>query len=242
MSIFNSISPRNLGSWSVGAILGLAAVVFSWRLLRSRSSPKRSIPQPATINYSVEVKSPFPSTAGLLSEALRAQNNGLEFFQSFNATLGQAVRRKLRGKKVTCRLLGVILEENTPQELKNQATVRSSVLEVLSKITQICDLYLVEGGLDEESEQKVLAALGNAGAFRSVGLVKDKVHFCSAETSFTSFVQQREPNWHIDSNAEIFAELARFINYGVHVSPTKLKHSHRNVLSSTSLEQFFGSV
>ncbi|CAI0474953.1 unnamed protein product, partial [Linum tenue] len=157
-------------------------------------------------------------------------------------TLGQAVRRKLRGKKVTCRLLGVILEENTPQELKNQATVRSSVLEVLSKITQICDLYLVEEVLDEESEQKVLAALGNAGAFRSGGLVKDKVHFCSAETSFTSFVRQREPNWHIDSNAEIVAELARFINYGLHVSPTKLEQSPRNVVSSSSLEQFFGLV
>lgn len=35
---------------------------------------------------------------------------------------------------------------------QQQATVRSSVLEVLLEITKFCDLYLMERVLDDESE------------------------------------------------------------------------------------------
>lgn len=35
---------------------------------------------------------------------------------------------------------------------QKQATVRSSVLEVLLEITKFCDLYLMENILDDESE------------------------------------------------------------------------------------------
>ncbi|CAL5445151.1 unnamed protein product [Camellia sinensis] len=56
---------------------------------------------------------------------------------------------------VTCRLLGVVLEETSPEELQKQATVRSSVLEVLLEITKFCDLYLMERVMDVETEIKV---------------------------------------------------------------------------------------
>lgn len=36
--------------------------------------------------------------------------------------------------------------------LQKQATVRTSVLEVLLEITKFCDLYLMERVLDDESE------------------------------------------------------------------------------------------
>ncbi|KAK6141163.1 hypothetical protein DH2020_025081 [Rehmannia glutinosa] len=120
--------------------------------------------------------------------------------------------------QVTCRLVGVILEESSPEELQKQATVKSSVLEVLLEITKFCDLYLMERVLDDESEitnwldefvqKKVLTALEDAGVFTSGGLVKDKVLFCSTENGRTSFVRQLEPDWHIDSNPEIITQLA----------------------------------
>ncbi|KAF2292190.1 hypothetical protein GH714_015511 [Hevea brasiliensis] len=112
---------------------------------------------------------------------------------------------------------------------QKQATVRSSVLEVLLEITKFCDLYLMERVLDDESEvrpnsavyndssvhtvvnmlmQKALAALENAGVFTSGGLVKDKVLFCSTENGRSSFVRQLEPDWHIDTNPEIVSQLA----------------------------------
>ncbi|CAL1406897.1 unnamed protein product [Linum trigynum] len=250
MSNFIPISLHNLDARSVGAIAGLAlAVAFTWRLLRSPSVPQRRQPKrhtPTTSTSSAGTQSnvaSMPSGAGSSSEDLRAQNVVDEFFHPVKPTLGQVVRQKLsEGRKVTCRLLGVILEENTPEELQKQATVRSSALEVLLEIPKFCDLYLMERVLDDESEQKVLAALENAGVFTSGGLVKDKVLFCSTETGRTSFVRQLEPDWHIDSSAEIVTQLARFIKYQLHVSPTKLERSPGNVFSSSSLEQFFGLV
>ncbi|KAF5746047.1 peroxisome biogenesis protein 22 isoform X1 [Tripterygium wilfordii] len=184
-----------------------------------------------------------PSGVPPQSEDLRAQNAVDEFFQPVKPTLGQIVRQRLsEGRKVTCRLAGVILEESSPEELQKQATVRSSVLEVLLEITKFCDLYLMERVLDDDSERNVLLALENAGVFTSGGLIKDKVLFCSTEIGRTSFVRQLEPDWHIDTNPEIVTQLARFIKYQLHISPSRPERTASNVFSSTSLEQFFGSL
>ncbi|XP_037492256.1 peroxisome biogenesis protein 22-like [Jatropha curcas] len=100
----------------------------------------------------------------------------------------------------------------------------------------------MERVLDDESEQKVLAALENAGVFTSGGLVKDKVLFCSMENGRSSFVRQLEPDWHIDTNPEIVSQLARFIKYQLHISPIRPERTAANVFSAPSLEQFFGCV
>ncbi|KAJ9549129.1 hypothetical protein OSB04_021672 [Centaurea solstitialis] len=203
---------------SFWAIAGLAvAVIFTWRALRTpngsgRRQPKRRPPTPRTSGFdSHPNEDVLPSAVGSSSKDSRAQSAMDEFVQPANLTLGQIVRHKLSdGRKVTCRLLGVILEESTAEELQqNQATVRSSVLEILSEITKYSDLYLMETVLDDESEKKVLTALENAGIF-SGGLVKDKVLFCSTEIGRMSFVRQLEPDWHIDSNPEITSQLARY--------------------------------
>uniref|UniRef100_A0A5B7ASV1 Peroxisome biogenesis protein 22 n=1 Tax=Davidia involucrata TaxID=16924 RepID=A0A5B7ASV1_DAVIN len=239
-----SISLDNLDSRSVGALAGLAvAIVFTWRLLRSpsgpqRRQPKRQGPTPSSSGVSTH------SNANLISsEDSRAQNVIDEFFQPVKPTLGQLVRQKLsEGRKVTCQLLGIILEESSPEELQKQATVRSSVLEVLLEITKYCDLYLMERVLDDESEKKVLLALEDAGVFTSGGLVKDKVLFCSTENGRTSFVRQLEPDWHIDTNHEIVFQLARFIKYQLHILPIRPERTAPNIFCSPSLEQFFGCV
>ncbi|GAV81301.1 hypothetical protein CFOL_v3_24759 [Cephalotus follicularis] len=251
MSNLLSISLRNLDSRSVGALAGLAlAVVFTWRLFRSpgarqRRQPKRQAPTTSSSGDNTQLNATAMPT-GVCSplEDLGAQNVVDEFFQPVKPTLGQIVRQKLsEGRKVTCRILGVILEESSPEELQaKQATVKSSVLEVLLEITKFCDLYLMERVLDEDSEKKVILALENAGVFTSGGLVKDKVLFCSTENGRTSFVRQLEPDWHIDTNPEITSQLARFIKYQLHISPVRTERTASNVFSSPSLEQFFGCV
>ncbi|EXC23141.1 hypothetical protein L484_018272 [Morus notabilis] len=263
MSNLFSISFHNLNSRSVGAVAGLAvAIVFTWRLLRTpsgpqRRQPKRQAPAASSSGNSSHSNTTFmPSGVSTPSEDVRAQNVVDELFQPVKPTLGQIVRQKLsEARKVTCRLLGVILDESTPEELQKGATVRSSVLEVLLEITKYCDLYLMERVLDDESEKKVVLALEDAGIFTSGGLVKDKhiiyslelmmylqVLFCSTEIGRTSFVRQLEPDWHIDTNPEIVSQLSRFIKYELHISPTRTERPASNVFSSPSLEQFFGSV
>ncbi|KAJ6866225.1 hypothetical protein NC652_037699 [Populus alba x Populus x berolinensis] len=245
----NLFSFNTPDSRSVGAAAGLAvAIVFTWRWLRSNSGPQRRQPKRQAPTTSSSVVTTQPNAVSVpsggvcsSSEDLRVQNVVDEFFQTVTPSLGQIVRQKLsEGRKVTCRLLGVILEESSPEELQkqSQATVRSSVLEVLLEITKFCDVYLMERVLDDESEQKALAALENAGVFTSGGLVKDKVLFCSTETGRSSFVRQLEPDWHIDTNPEVIFQLARFIKYQLHISPIRPERTAANVLSSPSLEHF----
>ncbi|KAI3765534.1 hypothetical protein L2E82_15571 [Cichorium intybus] len=223
---------------SVWALVALVVtIIFTWKLLLAPSGPPRSQPK-----RQGQTPSSQPN-ANLLPSGIEDSTQTVvdEFFQPVKPTLGQIVRQRLNdGRKVTCRLLGIILEESTPEELQNQATVRSSVLEVLLEMTKFCDLYLMETVLDDESEKRVLTALENAGIFTSGGLIKDKVLFCSKEIGRTSFVRQLEPDWHIDSNHEISSQLARFIKCQLYISPLKTERIASNVFSSSSLEHFFG--
>ncbi|CAA0839093.1 Peroxisome biogenesis protein 22 [Striga hermonthica] len=237
---------RSLDSRSFGAIAGLAfAVIFTWKFLRpSRGTPRR-LPKRQAPSTSNSGEREHPTTFGVSNPPgdSRTQNVVDETFQPVNASVSQTVRQRLsQGRKVTCSLLGVILEETSPEELQKQATVRSSVLDVLLEITRFNDLYLMERVLDDESEKKVLAALEDAGAFASGGLVKDKVLFCSTENGRASFVRQLEPDWHIDSDLEIVTQLSRFIKSQLLVSPSNLKQPAPNVYSASSLEQFFRSA
>ncbi|OVA11170.1 hypothetical protein BVC80_1741g182 [Macleaya cordata] len=244
MSNLFSISPDNLSSRSLGTVAGLAIALFlTWRLLRTPTGQQRRQPKRQAPTTSSSGVNTHPNTAVVSSSSddSRAQYVIDEFFQPVKPTLSQIVRQKLSdGRKVTCRLVGVVLEESSPEELQKQATVRSSVLEVLLEITKFCDLYLMERILDDESGERVLLALEEAGVFTSAGLVKDKVLFCSTENGRTSFVRQLEPDWHIDSNPEIISQLSRFIKYQLHISPSRSELTAPNVYSSPNLEQFFG--
>ncbi|XP_044465898.1 peroxisome biogenesis protein 22-like isoform X3 [Mangifera indica] len=127
----NFFSLNNLDSRSVGAIAGLAlAIVFTWRMFRSPSGPQRRPPKrqaPTTSNSIGRAQfntTVIPSEISSPSEDLRAQNVVDEFFQPVKPTLGQIVRQKLsEGRKVTCRLLGVILEESSPEEIQKRILV-----------------------------------------------------------------------------------------------------------------------
>ncbi|XP_013672489.2 peroxisome biogenesis protein 22 isoform X3 [Brassica napus] len=219
---------RNLDSRSIGAIAGLAiAVIFTWRAIRTqpgepqRRRPKRRL---QSAESSSAAAASIPPDVSSPHEDNGMQDVVDQFFHPGKPTLGQIVRQRLSEGR------------------KKQATVRSSVMEVLLEITKCCDLYLMERVVDDESEVKVLQALETAGIFTSGGLVKDKVLFCSTEIGRTSFVRQLEPDWHIDTNPEISTQLARFIKFQLHVSAAKPERTVPNVFTSQSIEQFFGCV
>ncbi|XP_062226848.1 peroxisome biogenesis protein 22-like isoform X2 [Phragmites australis] len=244
--------PFDLDRQKLRSLTTLAAIaitlLFAWKLLRApQEQPRRPRRRaaPSSSNTS-SISRPGPgaliSTDACTSSAdSRAHEAVNQLFHPL--TLEQLVRHKLsEGRRVTCRLLGVILEETTPEELQNHVTVRTSVMEVLLEIAKFCDVYLMERILDDESGEKVLSALSEAGLFASGGLIKDKVLFCSTENGRTSFVRQLEPDWHIDTSPEIVHQLARFIRYQLHISPQRPERIASNVFSSTSLEQYFGGL
>ncbi|XP_010931844.1 peroxisome biogenesis protein 22 isoform X4 [Elaeis guineensis] len=140
------------------------ALVFAWKLLRAPTDQQRRQRRRHGSNGLPNARAPVPSSELCSSSAdSRVQDVVDEFFQPVKLTLEQVVRHKLsEGRKVTCRLLGVILEETTPEELQGHATVKSSVLEVLLEITKFCDVYLMERILDDESGGCFQMGLGQA--------------------------------------------------------------------------------
>ncbi|RWW27504.1 hypothetical protein GW17_00008061 [Ensete ventricosum] len=55
--------------------------------------------------------------------------------------------------------------------------------------------------------ERVLSALDDSGVFTAGGLIREKVLFCGTENGRISFVRQLEPDWHVDTNAEIIHQL-----------------------------------
>ncbi|XP_073011847.1 peroxisome biogenesis protein 22-like [Typha latifolia] len=221
---------------SLGAVAGFAiAVVFVWRFLRSpparqrRSPPKRRAP----------IQAADGGGFGAV-QMLKESDAGGAIDSPPQLTVRQIVRKKLAGcRKMTCQLLGVILEEKSAEELQKHVTVRLSVVELLLEIAKHCDLYLMETILDDESEERVISALENAGLFQTGGLMKEKVLFCSTVSGRTSFVRQLEADWHIDSDIEIISQLSRFIRNQLYISPMEPGQIAPNVFTSSSLEQYF---
>ncbi|XP_020115254.1 peroxisome biogenesis protein 22-like [Ananas comosus] len=225
---------RHKSAGSLGAVAGFAiAVVFVWKFLRSpptrprRSAPKRRVPSAAA-------DSGGAGTAPKLEVSDAVESTPL--------TTGQIVRKKLSGvRKMTCQILGVILEETSPEDLQKHATVRLPVVELLLEIAKHCDLYLMETVIDDASEERVLLALESAGLFQSGGLMKEKVLFSSTEIGRTSFVRQLESDFHVDTNLEIISQLSRFIRYQLYISPMEAGQIAPNVYTSSSLEQYLCS-
>lgn len=224
------------------------ALYITWKLLRAPPArQRRQLRQSSEVPAVSGARS--SSNAGLTSSAycsssldLRSQDRVNDLFPE-KRTLEQIVKHRLNdGRKTTCQLLGVILEETTPEELQEHATVKSSVQEVLLEIAKFSDLYLMERILDDESGERVLLALKDAGLFTSGGLNSDKVLFSSTENGRISFVRQLEPDWHIDTNPDIIHQLARFIKYQLHISPVRIERAASNVFSATCLEHFFGAL
>eukprot|EP01018_Ginkgo_biloba_P009281 Gb_07793 [translate_table: standard] len=241
---------KNAGS--IGALAGFAlAIVFTWKFLKAPSERHRRPEKPsgsssANIDDSSGGNGEAASSSGGYqpSSNLNQQDAAAEELTTpIRLSLSQVVRQQLNGgRKITCQLLGVVLEESIPEDLQKHAVVRPSVVDVLLEIAKVCDLYLIARILDDESEERVLSALDAVGVFTIGGLNRNKVLFCSTEAGRSSFVRQLEPDWHIETNAEIISQLARFIRYQLHISPVRLGHIASNVFGSDSLEHYFGGV
>eukprot|EP00249_Psilotum_nudum_P006487 c19809_g1_i1 orf=327-1151(+) len=231
---------------SIGALAGFAiALVCTWKYLKTpsrsrkrldkRDGPSDASPEGASTGTSTAV-APYMTNPSQRGVAIR------EPAVPTQLTLAQIVRRRLNGgRKMTCQLLGVIVEETVPEELQKHAVVRSAVVDVLLELAQACDLYLIARIIDDQSEENAMAALDAVGAFSVGGLNRNKVLFCSTEAGRASFVRQLEPDWHVDTSLETLSQLARFIRYELHIT-TIAGHTAANIFGSDTLENYFGSL
>ncbi|KAM7463311.1 hypothetical protein LguiA_031432 [Lonicera macranthoides] len=193
---------------SLGALAGFAiAVLFSWKFLRPVGLWRRQKKDTSSTSSSGTASASL--TDSQLTHNAKEIEPTNDLWSPAKPVLEEIVKKKLNGsRKMTCRLLGVILEESIPEELQEHATIRSSVVEVLLEISKFCDIYLMERVLDDESVERVLLALENAGLFKVGCLMKEKVLFCSTENGRSSFVRQLEPDWHVDTDPDILSQLS----------------------------------
>ncbi|AQK46374.1 Peroxisome biogenesis protein 22 [Zea mays] len=149
--------PFDLDRQKLRSLTTLAAIsitlLFAWKMLRApQEQPRRPRRRaaPSSSNTSTRSRPGALTVADACSSAdSRAHEAVNQLFQPL--TLEQLVRHKLsEGRRFTCRLLGVILEETAPEELQNHVTVKPSVVEVLLEIAKFCDVYLMERILDDE--------------------------------------------------------------------------------------------
>lgn len=243
------INHKNAGS--IGALAGFAlAIVFTWKYLKSpggqhrRLEKRRNSPTENSDDNSQSTgDTVLSSTVCQPSSSLSETAVSPQEFSTMQLSLAQVVKQQLNGgRKITCQLLGVVLEESTPEELLEHAVVRPAVVDVLLEIAKGCDLYLIARVLDDDSEEKVISALDAVGVFTVGGMNRNKVLFCSSETGRSSFVRQLEPDWHIDTDAEKISQLSRFIRYQLHICPGGSQNIASNVFTSVTLEHYFGCL
>ncbi|GFQ08673.1 peroxisome biogenesis protein 22 [Phtheirospermum japonicum] len=109
------------------------AIVFTWRLLRAPRGPqRRQFKRQAPSGSSFGVSNRASVNDAFSEVTIHLEDSGThnvidELFQPVKPTLIQIVRQMLcEGRKVTCRLLGVILDESSPEELQVSFRIRIS--------------------------------------------------------------------------------------------------------------------
>ena len=248
---------RNKNASSIVSAAGLAIALWwtwkCWRIPGAQRDPRLDKRDGAAAGSASQApigsmdSVPGASSTAVATSITQATQRGSgtesKTAESGELTVAQIVRRQLNGgRKMTCQLLGVILEERTPEELQGHAVVRPAVVEVLLEIARICDLYLVVRVLDDASEAVVMGALDAVGLFSDAKFSREKVLFCSTEAGRTSFVRQLEPDWHVDNLRDINAGLAPFVRQQLHISPPGASPIAANVFIVEYLDQYFSGA
>lgn len=163
---------RNKNASSIGAAAGLAIALWwtwkCWRIPGARPHPRVDKRDGADAASASATRAPagasMDSGPGALSTAVATsitqatQRGGPaegRVSETDELSVAQIVRRQLNGsRKMTCQLLGVILEESSPEEVQKHAVVRPAVVEVLLEIARTCDLYLVARVVDDARDRK----------------------------------------------------------------------------------------
>ncbi|KAK9817998.1 hypothetical protein WJX72_005563 [[Myrmecia] bisecta] len=160
--------------------------------------------------------------------------------------LASAVRTQLGGvRSVTISAPGVLLQEWTPSDLQDAATLRADAAGVVREMSRAANVYIIAHVVDDIGEATVRGAL-EAGELvgNAPGRIKPhRVLFCSTLEGKVSIVRQLEPELHIDGHAATIEGLKRFMPQLVHVTQPGTAAAGAgspNVGSAATLASLFG--
>lgn len=111
---------------------------------------------------------------------------------------------------MTISIPGVLIEEETPDQLEESATVLPSAVDLLRQLVPFGEVYLIAHVLSDIGEVVVRGALEHAGV---TGLLPaHRILFCETLEGKVSIVRQVEPVLHIDGHSSTIIELTRFVS------------------------------
>lgn len=245
----------------VTGVLGLAAVLVGYYQLRRTPPPgdaaqQRRRPQlPAGAAHGSNAASPSltnqqqPGGSGSKACAASAAAGAAAAAWAASATpLGRSVRARLGGvRRVTLSVPGVLLEEWTPAQLQDGASLRPEAGELLTELAAVAEVFLLAHVSDDVGQAVVTGALEAAGLLgRGPGQVPPhRLLFCSTLTGKVSLVRQLEPGLHVDGHPATVSELRRFMPLLLQVvAPGDVSlggdsGSGGNIVATSSLAAFF---
>ncbi|DBA73366.1 TPA: hypothetical protein ACH3X1_011410 [Trebouxia sp. C0004] len=187
------------GSLQLTGVLGLAALVYGLYQLRGpgRRDDDAGPPAPRA--------SRGPSTSTLTQQPKQAQSSSAsqQARTSAPTTLAQAVQTQLAGvRQMTISAPGVLLDQWTPDQLQDSASVRQQAVPLLLELAKNANVFLITHVIDDVGESTVRGALEDVGLVgASEGQIKPhRLVFCSTLEGKVSIVRQLEPELHIDGH------------------------------------------
>ncbi|KAL0043384.1 hypothetical protein WJX79_003269 [Trebouxia sp. C0005] len=205
------------GSLQLTGVLGLAALVYGLYQLRGpgRRDDTAGPPAPRTnrgTNSRTSTQQPKQAQSSSASQQART---------SAPTTLAQAVQTQLAGvKQITISAPGVLLEQWTPDQLQDSASVRQQAVPLLLELVKNANVFLVTHVIDDVGEATVRGALEDVGLVgSSEGQIKPhRLIFCSTLEGKVSIVRQLEPELHIDGHPTTVEDLKRFMPQILHIT------------------------
>lgn len=123
---------------------------------------------------------------------------------------------RLQGvRRITLSVPGVLLEEHTPAQLSESATIKQgNTAEIVKQLSRKVDLFLLAHVEDEIGEATVSGALEHCGVLgRGLGQVPPhRLLICNTLDGKVSFVRQLEPELHVDGHLKTVQDLQRFVS------------------------------
>lgn len=197
-----------VSSLSLGGLLSLGALVYGLYQLRGPQDAPRDRPQAAGPG------DPHSSGAASLAGPSAAAAPGQPAAPPAALSGLALVTRRLAGATcVTVSVPGVLLEERTPGQLEESATVLPAAAEVVRHMLSGASVYLLAQVDSDVGEAVVRAVLDHAGLLgRGAGqLPPHRLLFCGSLDGKVSVVRQLEPGLHVDAHPGTVHALQRFV-------------------------------
>ncbi|KAL4442723.1 hypothetical protein ABPG77_006717 [Micractinium sp. CCAP 211/92] len=227
-------------------ILGLAAVLYTLYQLRGSQGRKPDEPGASQRPPHLDPTQPSTSAAGGPAAAAAAAAAPKPPGAAAAVSPAAAVARRLAGVRcITLSLPGVLLEESSPAELEESASLHAGAADVLREVaSQVPGVYLMCHISDDIGEAVVRGALEHAGLLGSGrGQVPPhRVLFCGTLDGKVSLVRQLEPDLHFDGHEKTVSDLQRFVKQLVLVQPPGAAGSSAAAAGNVQLSPSLGAA